>query len=52
MNSYLPSRKVIAAALLAVVGTVFLIASGHADLQTLGAVWAPVAAAYGIAEKK
>ena len=51
MSSYLPSRKVLAACLLAIVGTVYLVASGDASLQTLGAVWAPVAAAYSVTEK-
>lgn len=49
MKAYLPSRKVLAACLLAVVGTVYLAASGDASLETLGAVWAPVAAAYSVA---
>ena len=48
MKAYLPSRKVLAAGLLAIVGTVYLTTSGDASLETLGAIWAPVAAAYSV----
>jgi hypothetical protein len=48
MSAYLPSRKVIAAALMAVVGTIVLVASGNASPEAITAVWAPVAAAYTV----
>ena len=48
MKAYLPNRKVLAAGLLAIVGTIYLVASGEASQATLGAVWAPVAAAYSV----
>jgi len=50
MDAYLPSRKVAAAALLAVVGTVYLVVSGEATYEGIIAVWAPVAAAYGVSD--
>jgi dsRNA-specific ribonuclease len=49
-SKYAPSRKVIAAILLAVVGTVYLVASGEASYETITAVWAPVAAAYSVSD--
>ena len=48
MSEYRPSRKVLAAAIVAVVGTVYLVATGEASLETLTALWAPVATAYGV----
>ena len=49
-SKYAPSRKVIAAILVAAVGTVGLLVFGHPSQEALVAVWAPVAAAYGISD--
>lgn len=46
MREFLPNRKVLAACLMATVATVYLTVTGEGTLETVTAVWLPVAAAY------
>lgn len=48
MSSYLPSRKVVAACVVAVAATVGLVVTGNVTEVTLATTWGPVAAAYAV----